>query len=321
MFFIGITRILSALAFAGLLFLSVGASAQTFPAKPVTIIVPLGPGGAGDAITRLLAPHLSRLLGQPVVIENRPGAASAIGWAATARSAPDGHTITLSGFNISSIKLTNPEIEGDPMVDLTPITRFANYYTVLSVPVSSPAKTLQELAAQSRIKPVFYAVFGQDVRPMMVGRHAKADFQAVDYRAADKMVADLLSGEVGFAMMNIGGMLPHIRANKVRPLMVSAMRRQAALPDVPSLSEVLPGLELPGLWYGFHAPAKTPRAVIERLNRDLVAAIRAPDVMERLGQLGYEVATESPDAFRDFIAKEAAINARAVRDFGMLPAK
>lgn len=307
----------SAVFAAGLVVGGTAATAQTFPTKPITMVLFVGTGGAGSVLARLLEPHLAKDLGQPIVIEHKPGAGGALAWAATARAAPDGHTIAMTAQTMTTLKLTSPEIDGNPLTDLAPITLLASYESMLVVAGDSPIRTLKDLAAESKKQPLFYSNFPPDARPLIIAKHIGANFTPVDYKSGGEMIGAVMGKQVTFSFLGAQTPLPNVKEGKLRGIFISGNKRHKALPDVPSQAEVLPGVDLPKSWFGFHAPLKTPPAIIERLNKALVAAAKAPDVVARMDQLGYDVAAGSVADFEAFLKKEATVSQAAVREFGL----
>jgi tripartite-type tricarboxylate transporter receptor subunit TctC len=286
-----------------LLFLLVGnAHAQTWPQKPVHVIVPFAPGGASDLMPRLVGEKLAAMWGQPVVIENRPGAAGNIGMEAGARAAPDGYTL-LAAPNGNLV--VNPHMYSklayDVFRDLAPVTRIAAVQNVLVVHPDVPASTMKDLVALARAKPgtLNFASPGNGsqahVGVELLKQRLGLDLVHLPYQGVGPAMKDLLGGRIQLMLAQVPSALPQIKAGKLRPLGVASPAPLATLPDVPTIaaSADLPGFEAVS-WYALMAPAATPLEVISKIHGDTAKALQMPDVRERLAGMGAEPSGESP---------------------------
>jgi tripartite-type tricarboxylate transporter receptor subunit TctC len=297
-----------------LLFLAVPVGyAQGWPQKPVRIIVPFAPGGASDLMPRLVGEKLSAMWNQPVLIDNRPGAAGNIGMELGAKSPPDGYTL-LSAPNGNLV--VNPHMYSklayDVFKDLAPVTRIAAVENVLVMSPEVPATSMKELVALARSKPGTLhfgspgngsqAHVGVELLKLRLG----LDLVHVPYTGVGPAMKDLLGGRLQMMLAQVPSALPHIKAGKLRPLGVASSASLAALPDVPTIAEAaqLPGYEAVS-WYALMAPAGTPHGIIHKIQVDVAMALRLPEVRERLAGMGAEPSGESPPELAERIKAES----------------
>lgn len=296
---------------------------DTFPTRPLRIVVPFAAGGGVDILTRVIAQHLSSALQQPVTIDNRPGAGGNVGVDAVAKAPADGHTLVMATTGTHTI---NPglykSLPFDAEKDFSPITTIASVPNLLVVNAETPATTVQELVALARSKPgaLSYASFGNGtgnhLSGAMFASMAGLNVVHVPYKSAPQAVTDLIAGQTAFAFVNTPLALPHVRAGKLRALAVTSAKRSAATPDYPTMAEAgLPGYALES-WYGLMAPAGTPAAVIERLHREVLTVLARPDVRTFFAQQGADVVTTSPGAFATQIRTEKARWAAVIETAG-----
>ncbi|HUQ75523.1 MAG TPA: tripartite tricarboxylate transporter substrate binding protein [Burkholderiales bacterium] len=286
-----------------LLVVSAPLLAQSWPAKPVRIIVPFGPGGASDLMPRIVAERLTAMWGQPVVIDNRPGAAGNIGMEAGARAAPDGYTL-LAAPNGNLV--VNPHMYAnlsyDVFKDLVPVTRIASVQNVLVVPPDIAAKSVKELIALARAKPgeLTFASPGNGSQAHVAVELLKLqlglDILHVPYTSVGNAMKDLLGGRITMMVAQVPAALPQIQAGKLRALGVASAAPLTALPGVPTIASEagLPGFEAVS-WYALVAPAGTPREAITRIHTDTAKVLQIPEVRERLAGMGAEPSGESPE--------------------------
>ena len=288
------------------------AAAQAFPSKPVTIIVPFPAGGGPDLTARILAEKLAPKLGQPVVVENRPGAGALLGASAVAKSAPDGHTLLLTpNTMVISPHVLAPGAGGgiDVHKDLVPVIAPATTPLVL---VANPQLGVTDLKAAmeaARKSPgIAYGSAGNG-SPMhfageMLKKSAKVDLLHVPYRGVAPSITAALGGEVKLLYVGLGGAVPHIKAGKLVPLAVTEKARSSLLPTVPTATEQgVPGVEV-NAWYGVFAPAGTPAAAITRINQEINDALKLPDVREKLTAAGIEVVGGTPQLLADYMKSD-----------------
>lgn len=283
-----------------------------WPSRPVRLVVPFPPGGATDIVARVVALKLSASLGQQVVVENRPGAGGTIGADAVAKAASDGHTLLLSTSSTHSIgPAINPRMPYDAFRDFVPVAHVANAASVLLVGAAFPSGGARELVAMVKAAPGRhnYGSSGIGTYPHLMGelfkwRAGGLYVVHIPYRGTGLVMPDLAAGQILFLMDSIVSAQPHIRDGRVRPLAVSGARRSASLPAVPTFTEIgIPGMEVSN-WFGLLAPAGTPAEIVARLNREVDALLRAPDVVERLDKVGAEPAGGAPAQFAKVIRDE-----------------
>ena len=287
------------------------AFAADYPARPIHLIVPFAPGGGNDTVARLVGHKLEGELGQPVVIDNRPGAGGVVGAEAAARAAADGYTLFLGGVGSHAI---NPNLHTnltyDPIRDFQPISLIASAPLVLVVHPSVPAHSVSELIALAKAQPgrLNYASNGNGssshLAAAMFATMTGTEMVHVPYKGLSPALTDLLSGQVQLMFSSVVAILPHVKAGKLRALAVSSRQRMALLPDLPTIAESgAPGYQSSS-WYGILAPAGTPPDVVARLNAALVKIVAQPDVKQALAQEGAEPVGDSPQAFGAFIQAE-----------------
>jgi tripartite-type tricarboxylate transporter receptor subunit TctC len=313
----------------GLAVPNVDAHAQEFPSKAITFNVPFPPGGSADVIARLIGAKLSESLKQPVIIENRGGGAGIVAMQAAAKSPPDGHTIVLGHIGTLAINPAMYDKLGyDPVADFTPVSLLVSVPNMIVVHPSVPATTLAELVALAKDKPgtLNYGSAGNGSAAQLsmeyLKQFAKLDKDSmphVPYRGTGPMLADLLGGQIQMTFTGSIAVLAHIKAGKLRPLAVGGSKRLDLLPDVPTVAEAgFPGFET-AQWYGALVPAGTPPAIVERLSREMAAALAHPDVAARFRAEGSEPVGSTPAEFTAFIAKEAGRWGGVVKTAGVKP--
>jgi tripartite-type tricarboxylate transporter receptor subunit TctC len=301
------------------------ALAQAYPARPVKIIVPYGVGGPADIYGRFIAARLSETMGQSFVVENRPGGGAIVGTEAVAKSAPDGYTLLMMSNTHTVNETLIPNKPYDLMRDLAPITA-VNYSDLLMVVHPSvPANNLKEFIALAKSKPraLNYASSGPGTPYHMAGelfKHmAGADIVHVPYKGSDGARVGILGGQVHMMIDAITTMAPNVRAGKVKAMGTTGKTRSAVLPEVPTLAEAgVPGYEA-GIWLGLMAPAATPRAILERLNAEIVKVLNAPEVKDAWGKQGAQVMPMTVAEFERFLRDEIAKWGGLVRATGMKP--
>jgi len=309
------------LAFAALL-CAAGAWAQDYPTRSIRIVVPFSPGGAVDGPTRAIAQELGKRLKQQVIIDNRPGAGATIGSEAVAKSAPDGYTLLLASQTNAISASLYPKLNFAPIDDFVGISLLGHEPGVLVVHPSLPVKSIAELVALAKDKPgqLNYASSGngsgQHLFMALFASQAGIQLTHVPYRGSGQATTDLLAGTVPMAMPGTAGMVAHIRAGKLRALAVSGSTRSPQLPDVPTLAESgLTGYSA-YVWLGLLAPKGTPGPIIERLNRELKAALATPEVKSYMAEAGIESVGSTPAEFDAYFREERDRWARVVKDTG-----
>ncbi|WP_421953592.1 Bug family tripartite tricarboxylate transporter substrate binding protein [Polaromonas sp.] len=301
-------KFLAACVIAGV---SIAASAQTYPARPIKLIVPYAAGGTTDILGRMIGQKLQESMGQPVVVENKPGAATNLGAEATAKAVPDGYTLLL-GTNVTFA--VNPhlyeKLAFDPLKDFAPIAPIALTQTVLLVNPSVPAHNVREVIALAKAQPgkLSYGSYGSG----SLAHLAAAQFAAmagvqmvhVPYKGSAPAMTDLVGGHINLMFDNIVTALPNAKSGKVRALAVTGARRSAAAPDLPTVAEGgVGGYEVVG-WFGFAAPAGTPPEIVRKLNSEINRALAMPDVRDRIISAGADPMNMSSETFAAFIRSD-----------------
>lgn len=301
------------------------AYAQAWPSRPIRLVVGYPPGGTSDMYARLLAAGLQKALGQSVVVDNRAGATGIIGLDYLAKSAPDGYTLGLGPGSMTIMPSLNSKLPFDVQRDFSPISLMVYTQNALIVPASSPVKSVKELIALAKSQPgkLNYASSGTGATPHLsmelLKSMAGVDIRHIPYKGDTPAITDLLGGQVQMYCSTIGGVLPHIRSGRVRPLAVTGKVRSAALPDVPTMAEAgYPGYEIVS-WYGLIAPAQTPPEIIKRLNAAVIEVIADPEVREKIIASGSDPATNTPEQFRTLIKNDVARYGKIARGAGVQP--
>ena len=319
-----LSRVVS-VCIGALVLAATGASAQNFPSKPVKVIVPFAPGSATDQTGRAFGNKMAEFLGQPLVVENRPGANGMIGADAVAKAAPDGYTI-LFGTNSTNAALKSlmKKLPYDQDTAFAPIGFMSSVPLVVAVNNESAAKTLGDLIAMAKAKPdtITFATAStsQRVSSEMLASMAGIKLTSVPYKSSPNAITDLIGGQVNMFTADFAVMLPQVQGGKVRALAVTSSKRSALLPNVPAVSE-FPGMKDYELiaWFAAYAPAGTPRDVVSKLNEAVNFAARSKEITERFGTTGGEFAPGTPEALAQRTARETAKWAKAIKDAGIEP--
>ncbi len=300
------------------------AQAQTYPTRLVRVIVPYPPGGPNDILARLMGQWLSGRLGQPFVIDNRPGAGSNIGTEAVVKASPDGYTLLVVGTN-SAINATLYETLNFNFIrDIAPIATIIRQPQVMLVNPSFPAKTVPEFIAYAKANPgkINMASAGNGTAPHVAGELFKmmtgVDMIHVPYRGGGPALTDLLAGRVQVMFLGPVGSIEYIKAGKLRALAVTTATRSDALPDIPTVGDFVPGYES-SAWFGVGAPKNTPAEIIERLNQEINTALADPKMKARFADMGATVFASSPADFGRLMAEETEKWAKVVKFAGIKP--
>jgi tripartite-type tricarboxylate transporter receptor subunit TctC len=309
-------------AAAAALLAAAAAAAQDYPVKPVRMVVGFTPGTTVDILARLLGQKLGEGWGQQVIVENVPGASSTIAAGNVARAAGDGYTLFFASTSVVVSPSLYKKVPYDPARDFAPVTLVATVPNVLVVHPTLPVKDIRGLIALARARPgqLNYASSGKGsashLNTELFKAMAKVDIVEIPYKSSGQALTDVMSGEVLLNYPSLAAALPHIRAGRVKALAVSGASRSAAAPEIPAMAEFLPGYEASG-WYGILAPASTPAPLVGRLNRDVVQALRAPDLREKMVQQGAEIAGGSPEAFAQYMREARDKWDRLIRQLGI----
>jgi tripartite-type tricarboxylate transporter receptor subunit TctC len=312
------------LAAGAALLTAAGAHAQAYPAKTTTLVVGFAPGGSGDILARMVAQKLTTSLGQPVIVDNRPGAGGTIANSFVANASADGYTLLFVTSGFPGSTALYPKLNYDTVKSFAPVAKVGASPVVMVAPAGSPLHSLADVLAAARKAPgkLNYAAGGggattTSLAAEFLKSEAKVDMLMIPYKGSGPALTALMGHEVDLGFDIPSSALPLIRSGKLRALAVTTKARSAALPDVPTVAEtVVPNFEVTG-WFGILAPAGTPPEVVARLNKDVNAALAMPDVKERLQALGVEPAHGSPAEFGQLIASETKRYGDAIRRLGL----
>jgi tripartite-type tricarboxylate transporter receptor subunit TctC len=299
---------------------SITANSQSWPSKPLRIIVPFAPGGATDVLARLFGAEMQKNWGQPVVIENKPGAGGNIGAEAGARAAPDGSTMTLVAHGFMSV---NPhvyrDLKYDSVRDFAPVTQLVDAPLLLVVNQTVPIRTVKEFLDYARANPGKLVIgnggagTAQHLAGELFTSMAKIDALHAPYKGSAPATNDLLGGQTQAMLDNMVTLIQHVKAGRLRPLGVSSSQRVAILPEVPTIAEAgVPGYAA-STWYGVTVPAATPREIVGRLNGELVRIMKLPDVSQKISEMGLVAVGSSPDEFAAYIRAQRELAGRLVQ--------
>src|SRR5688572_30944158 len=299
------------------------ANAQTYPNKAIKLVVPFPAGSATDHIARLTGAELQQALGQPVVVENKPGAQGGIAAAEVAKAAPDGYTLMMTtntpqAANVSLFK----KLTYDPILHFAPIARLGTTSFMLMVRPDFPPKSLKEFLAHVRSQPgklsAGYGSAGSQVSLAMLKSMGKLDVVEVPYKGIPQAVTDTMGGSLAFTFVDLGNALAQSKGGKLRGLAVTSAKRTPLAQDVPAIAEELKGYELIA-WFGLVAPAKTPSEIVQKLHDATVKGLAKPEVKEKFAAIGTDVAPLNPEQFAKFIQSEIAHWAKLVKLAGIQP--
>lgn len=319
-------RSLTIIAAAGIALLSTTgiAYAQAFPTRPITLVVPFPPGGSTDVVTRLLAKKMSEKIGQPVVVENKPGGGGVSGAVSVKNAAPNGYTLYIGHVGSLSVNLHMQKNLGyDPVRDFEPITTMHSFAQILMVPAASPAKTLPELVAYAKSKPggLSYTSQGPGTTSQLQGEIMRLETGAplvhIPMKGAAAAVIEVVAERADMMFSSYISASAFIRDGKLRLIGIGASARSKLLPELPTLAELgIRGVDF-DQWFGILAPAKTPDAVIRKLNQEIISAMHSPEVENAVTQLVADVITSTPEEFARRIATDSARYEKIVRQLGI----
>jgi tripartite-type tricarboxylate transporter receptor subunit TctC len=295
---------------------------QAYPSKPVRMVVAFPPGGSTDLAARALGEKLAAALGQPVIIDNKPGASGNIGADYVAKSAPDGHTLLMAATSFVTSPAFFPKLGWHPSKDFAPISLVATVPIIVVVHPSLPVHNPRDLIAYSKANPGKLNLASPGAATLtrlsgeMFKQAAGVDWVTVHYKGGPPAVADLLGGQSHVMFANISDVITQVKAGRLRALAVTGARRSAIAPELPTLAEsALPGFEI-STWQAVVAPVGTPREVVQRLNAEIVRAMALPDMKEKFLSFGTDAATGTPEALGQFIASEVATIGKIAKDVG-----
>jgi tripartite-type tricarboxylate transporter receptor subunit TctC len=302
-------------------------AAQDYPARPIRLVIPYPPGGPTDFVGRTVGQKITESLGQQIVVDNRPGAATVIASELVARAAPDGYTLLFgTGGGTFLAPLILPNVSYDPRRDFAPIGMLVMSPQVLVVHPSVKANSVGELIALAKVKPgaLNFASVGTGTSPHLGGELFKAlagvDVVHVPYKGTAPAMTDLLAGRVQFMFTSMPTVLAHVKGGKLKLLATGGTKRSAAIADAPLVAESLPGFELV-TWYGIFGPARTPAAIVSRLNAEIAKALADAGVQQRLGAQGLETVTMTPQELRQYTERDLDRWTRLVERAGIRGAK
>ncbi|MDO8769671.1 MAG: tripartite tricarboxylate transporter substrate binding protein [Burkholderiaceae bacterium] len=308
---------------SSLVLTSLSSWSQSYPSRPIRMIIPFPPGGPTDVLGRIVAQKLSERLGQSVVVDNKPGASGMIGADIVAKAAPDGYTLLVN----ASLHVINPSLYEKPrydaIADFTPLSNLADVPLVLVVNSKAPVQTVKELIAWIKLSktPVNFASSGNATAPHLAGEAFKVaanieNMQHVPYKGSAPALTDLLGGQVQLMFDSLPSSQPFIKSGTLKAIAVTTQRRSSALPNIPTISEsAIPGFNF-STWYGMWAPASTPAAIVEKLSSEIGQITRLPDVREKFLSLGAEPVGSTSDDFSAFNKSELKKWARIVKQSG-----
>ena len=309
-----------------LMFCAAQALAQSYPAKPIKVLVGVPPGGPTDSVLRAISPELSEALGQPIVVENKPGASAVLATDATAKAPPDGYTLTFIYITHATNPTLMKSLPYDSLADLAPVTMVGRQSMVLLAHPSFPASDVKGLIAAAKASPgkIDYGASDSGSAPHLAGELFKMmagiDLTPVPYKGTAPAMTDLLAGHIPVMFVSNISALPHVKSGKLKALGVTGAQRTPQAPDIPTISESgLPGYEVYG-WYGFAAPARTPRPIVDRIYTEVAKLARDPKMKARLANQGLELVGNTPEEFDAFIRAEIAKWSKVLKAAGIKPA-
>jgi len=300
-----------------------GAEPAQFPVKPIRLVIGAAPGGTPDILARILAPKLAEQMGQPVVVDNRPGAAGNIGADVLAKAPRDGYTMMIATAPLAVSPSFYKKLPYDSIRDLAPVTQLASQALFLFTHVDTPVKSLQELITMAKAKPgaVSYASFGNGSTHHLVTEllalNAGLKLIHVPYKSGGLMVTALLSREVQFMFLGLSPALPHVKAGRLRTIAMASAARSQFAPEVPTIVESgVPGVVVDN-WLSVFTTGGTPKTIVDRLNAELIKVVRTPEVAARITEQGVEITTSTPEEFGAFFKSEIAKFAKVVSAAGI----
>jgi len=317
------------LASIGVMFLALlmgtGVFAQSYPNRPIKIIIPFPPGDTLDMMTRVIAPKISERLGQPIVVENRPGASGVIGMDLVAKSKPDGYTLVAAqGGNMVVLPHTSKVVNYNPLKDFSLIAVSTFNYMAIAASPSAPFKTFPQMIAWAKANPgrLTVGTNGEGGFPHMTFEHlgisANIKFTHVPYKGASQIVTDLAGGQLMVGIAGISSFAPHARSGAVNLIAITNKERVALWPDTPVAAETIPGWTAGG-WFGYAGPAGLPRDIVMKWNAEINRAFKSPEVIEQMSAAGLIITTEPPEFFTQVLNSDYARYGKLVKDIQFVP--
>ncbi|MCW5575733.1 MAG: tripartite tricarboxylate transporter substrate binding protein [Burkholderiales bacterium] len=310
---------------AALLAATTVAAAQNYPQRPVRFVVPYAPGGSTDTLARSMGNKMSELLGQQVVVDNRPGANGDIGMTIVARAPADGYSIVLGYIaNLGIGPSLYEKMPYDPIKDFASITQVAGASNIFVIHPSLPAKTFKEFIAYTKANPKKVSFASAGVASVghltgeLLNEMAGIDMQHIPYKGSGQAITDLVGGHIKAMISGMASTLPHVRSGKLVGIVTTGLKRTPATPDIPTIAETYPGFESSS-WFGVLAPAGTPKPIIARLNADIHKSLQDPAVAKRLAGVGFEITYGTPEEFTNYIKSEIKKWAKVVKASGAKP--
>jgi tripartite-type tricarboxylate transporter receptor subunit TctC len=296
-----------------------------YPSKPIRIVIPFPPGNTTDIMSRLIAPKMAERLGQQVIVENRPGASGMLGLDYVAKSPADGYTIAcVQGGNMVVLPHTSKNVPYDPLKDFAPIAVSTTNYLAIVANPNVPFKSIGEMVAYAKANPgkLTVASNGEGGFPHLAFEHLRTmggfTYTHIPYKGSAAIATDIMGGQVQAGIDGITGMTPHIKSGRLRLLASTGKTRAVLWPDTPAAAEDVPGYESGG-WFGYAAPAATPREIVLKLNAEINRAMREPDVSDKLVNAGLIIVGESPEYFAEILKSDYAKYGKLVKDIGFVP--
>jgi tripartite-type tricarboxylate transporter receptor subunit TctC len=302
-----------------------GAGTQPYPNRPLRFVVPFTPGGSNDIFGRIIGQRLSETMGQPVLIDNRPGAGGLLGAGIVAKAPPDGYNLMIHSTSFTTNVAIQSKVPFDPVRDIAPVTRLGMGSLMITVAADFPAKTMPELLATARARPgaLNYGSSGSGgvnhLATEVLNRMAGVQTVHVPYKGIGPAVVDLLGGQIQFLLSGIPNVMPQVKSGRLRALAVSTAERSPFVPDVPTIAESgVPGYAAT-LWWGLFAPGGTPKPIIDRLNAETVKILQTAEMRDRLAAEGAQPAGTSPEVFTRIVREEIQFWRKVARDAGIRP--
>jgi tripartite-type tricarboxylate transporter receptor subunit TctC len=306
-------------------FIAAAAQAQTYPDHPITMVLPYPPGASTEQLARAVQNPLQTALGQPVIVENRPGAAGNIGSAYVAKSPPDGYRLLLTTNAVLTLNPHfYPDLGFDPLKDIAPVTRAVNGALAIAVHTSLPVNTLPELIAYAKAHPkeIFYGTTGTGSPQHMMGetlnRLAGIELTHVPYKGGGPAMNDLLGGHIKMVIITLSTVLPQVGSGRIKILAIGESKRFSGAPDIPTVAETLPGFDVTS-WLCFVFPGSTPKPLVDRMNGEMVKALNLPEVKEKLETLALPVVADKPEDLAQTIRSDFDRWGKVIRELGIKP--